>query len=248
MDMRDACRIAWNELKHKYIALLANVLFSALIGFFLAHDMVRVLAGDERGSMQPGVSFPVDLWLIAVVPALGALAFSREYISFGYLVSEEPFLKRLRFFRMWAIPLKVVAWSRILYMMMCLGTSLLVFVGVFVASSWSALLGVLSVAEYAAFVFVWVGYAFAVSGINPYLEFGTNGKAILIGSFTGLLLIVVAILTFYSHFGQPVYLWVFELARRNPPAAMILSVFMAVLGVAAFYRALMYRLARKDLP
>ncbi|KPV60217.1 hypothetical protein QJ48_06815 [Paenibacillus sp. A3] len=246
--MRDACRIAWNELKHKYIALLANVLFSALIGFFLAHDMVRALVGDERGSMQPGVSFPVDLWLIAVVPTLGALAFSREYLSFSYLVSEEPFLKRLRFFRMWAIPPKVIAWSRMLYMMMCLGTSLLVFVSVFVASSWSALLGKLSVAEYAAFVFVWIGYAFAVSGINPYLEFGTNGKAILIGAFTGLPLIVAAILTFYSHFGQPVYLWVFEWARGNPPVAMILSVLVAVLGVAGFYRALIYRLARKDLP
>ncbi|MGF9914252.1 hypothetical protein ABEX47_21685 [Paenibacillus ehimensis] len=245
MELRDACRIAWNELKHRYIALLANVLFSALIGFFLAHDMVRTLAG---GSMQPGVSFPVDLWLIAVVPTLGALAFSREYISFSYLVSEEPFLKRLRFFRMWAIPLKVVAWSRMLYMTMCLGISLLVLVSVFVTVSGPALLGVLSVAEYAAFVFVWVGYAFAVGSINPYLEFGTTGKAILIGSFPAVLLIIAGVLMFYLHFKQPVYLWVFELARGNPPAAMILSVLIAVLGVLGFHRALVYRLARKDLP
>ncbi len=248
MELRAACRIAWNELKHRYIALLANVLFSALIGFVLAHDMVRVLGGDERGSMQPGVSFPVDLWLIAVVPALGVLAFSREYISFGYLMSEEPFLKRLRFYRMWAIPLKVVAWSRMLYMLMCLGISLLACVSVFVAFSGPALLGLLSVEEYAAFVLVWVGYAFAVSGINPYLEFGTNGKAILIGSFAALFLIIAGVVMFYLYFGKSVYFWVLELVRGNPPAAMILSVLMAVLGVAGFQRALIYRLARKDLP
>ncbi|RXZ81679.1 hypothetical protein EBB07_13560 [Paenibacillaceae bacterium] len=243
--MHYAFRMAWSELKYKYVSLLMTVLFSCLIGYLCAEAVKAAMLGNLSASDHYKRYF-ADFLLIAISPSLGALSFSREYMSWTTM-ADEPFMRRLRFFRMWAIPVNVIAWSRIIYMLICFGAALVSFLAVFVTISWPTLAELWSPAEYASYLLVWIGYAVALNGINPFIEYGSNGKVVFLGTTSMILISFGAIYLLHRLLGKPIYVWVIEIVKVNPFWPAVISIVVGLLGLLFFQRALANKLTKRDL-
>ena len=246
--MRDALYLAYKEVRSKLVVLAFSIVPCGLIGYLLGQHFNYVVAMGER----PQAAFfalvhPMDFMLIAILPVFGTMSFSKDYWQWS-TITEEPFLKRLRFYRMWAIPLRVIVWSRIMHVMLCLCTAMAAFALVFVWSSWQAMSATASPLGYVAFLTVLTGYAASMSGINPYVEFGMNGRAVFISSF------VIALSGFSLAclcrflLDEPLFMTVYKLAEARPFWTIAVSIVWGALGVMLFQRALLHRLRRKDLP
>jgi hypothetical protein len=245
--LRDAWPIAWYEFKQRYLSLAMNMFASVLIALVAVEALMRF----ERDDLSPDnvLTFlnVADLLLLAALPALGALSFSREYMSWNSL-TDEPFLKRLRFYRMWAIPLPVIAWSRMLYMLLCFVVSMTVFVIVFVAVGWTVLSDTRPIAHLLSFALVWTGYAAAICGLHPFLEYGAKAKMIHVVSIGMVVVIIGADLLLNYLLNKPVILQVLDMVNRNPFWPAAISLCAGVIGIIAFQRGLVRRLERIDLP
>ncbi|MEK8127190.1 hypothetical protein WMW72_04610 [Paenibacillus filicis] len=249
--MRYALRMAWSELLHKPVAVLLTALFSGFMGYACGLSAAVSLGGKFPGFNSErifhlGLFYP-DFLLLAVLPALGTLTFSKEYWSWT-MFNDEPFLKRLQFYRMWAIPVKVIAWSRMLHMLLCLGAALLCFLSLFIWGSWPVLSSQISILEYTAYLFVWVCYAVALNGINPFMEFGSNGKIVTIASLVALPVVFIVINGAHLMMGMPLYVWLMDVVRAHLFGSIAVALAGSCLGLWLFQQALVYKLSRRNLP
>lgn len=245
--LRDAWPIAWYEFKQRYLSLAMNVFASVLIALVTVEALMRFERGDISEYTALTFLNVADLLLLAALPALGALSFSREYMSWNSL-TDEPFLKRLRFYRMWAIPLSVIAWSRMLYMLLCFAISMIVFLAVFVAVGCTVLSDTWPLVDLLSFALVWIGYAAAISGLNPFLEYGAKARMIHVVSIGMVVVIMGADLLLSYLLNKPVFLAVIDMVTMNPFLPAAISICAGVIGIVGFQRGLVRRLERIDLP
>lgn len=244
--MRQAFQIAWSELKPKSASLLATFLMPAMIGYLFGQSVVQTV----HGQMEPrlfNLFYSADLVIMAVLPALGTLYFSKEYMSWSML-SDEPFLKKLKFYRMWAIPLRVVVWSRMINMLICLVGGIIGFVALFVATSWPAVSQHWDLGTYLCYLSVWLGYAVAMNGMNPYMEFALSGRRLLFVTFAAVIAFVVLVSLAQWLLGMPIYVWVMEVVEQAPVRTAGLSLVAGFAGLWLFKSILTSRLTHRDLP
>lgn len=246
--MRDALYLAYKEVRSRLAVLAFSAALCGLIGYVLGqHFHYIVSSGEQAQTAFFSLVYPMDFLLIAILPTFGMLAFSKDYWSWS-TITEEPFLKRLRFYRMWAIPLRVIVWSRIWHVLLCLGAAMTAFAIVFIWSSWPAMSATASFAGYCAFLVALTSYAAASGALNPYVEFGMNGKAVFISSFILALSGFALACLFRFWLGEPLFLAVYRLAESHPLRTIAVSILCGALGVMLIQRALLRRLRRKDLP
>ncbi|PYI55755.1 hypothetical protein [Paenibacillus flagellatus] len=243
--MRSACRIAWFELKGRLVPLVLTSLMAAVNGYMLGSEITAYLSGAGTKPIFFSSFYAMDWMLVAVLPLLGTIPFTKEYLSWSSFM-DEPFLKRLRFYRMWAIPLGVVAWSRIVYALVCLAASQLGFVAALAVSGWSAMTEYGNVWTLVSYALVWFGYSAALCGINPYLESGTNAKIVLAGTFGILVLSAGAAAAFRLLLGEPLFVWLLRAVRADAFVPAALAVAAGIAGLLLFRLALGRRLARNE--
>lgn len=236
--------VAKIELKHKWLSLLATFIMSMMIGYFTGSMLLLQLRFEEPMEFF-GLFNVIDYVLIGILPFLGALFFSKEYLSLEVLMTNSAFLKRLQFYRMWAIPAEVIARSRMIYVLCCLAVSLS---GFFITFIWASGAGYWEQwgAGYVAFIVVLVAYATALSGLNPLFEFSRLGKTILLGQL-GFLAVIVSLLVLANHVtDQPLYYWIFTIGAGHPWLVALGAMAMAGMGIFIFERVLRERLRGKD--
>lgn len=243
--MQSAWSMAWNELKHKPIALAMNGIVSGLFGLALGAIMLGQIhfQADINGL---NLFFSIDVLIIMILPFLGSLYLSKEYFAFNTMVSNEPFVKRLQFYRMWAIPLQTIAWSRMFYMMICLAVSFIGFLLTFITITWSAYSQLWGIGNYVIFIIVLISYAVALGGLTPYFEFAAKGSRILIGQTLYMLLALFLAIVSNILTERPLHLWTIQFADSYPWLVAGIAIFTAVFGVIWFQRLLVIGLQRKE--
>ena len=243
--MQFAWWMAWNELKHKPVALVLNGIVSAFVGALFGLILLSEIYFEIQ-SKAFNLFFSMDFLIIAIMPLLGSLYLSKEYLSFHTMVSNKPFMKRLQFYRMWAIPLKTIAWSRMFYMIICLVVALIGFIGAFVVVTWSTYSELWGSQSYLIFIIVLTSYAVALSGMNPYLEFVIKGKTILIGQTLYMLLAIIFVIGLNILTERPLHSWVVDIASNHPWIVSGIAVLTAAAGILLFQRLLVSGLKRKE--
>ncbi|WP_010274904.1 hypothetical protein [Paenibacillus senegalensis] len=244
MPLKSSWQLVINELKPNYLALLGNVLLTACFGYILGQVMVEAVNGRQLHKVF-NIVYPGDMFTFLWLPAIGTLFVSKEYLSWSML-TDDPFLKKMKFYRMWAIPLHVVVWGRILNMLVCLIASFIGFAAVFTLASWPELSGQLSLSAYTSYILVLFGYTAALAGINPYLEFAFNGKALLVATLVymagGIALLAIGA----GLLGRPIYTLAVEWASAYPVVSACAALVAAGIGIGFFKWLLNRRLRRMD--
>ncbi|WP_154666009.1 hypothetical protein [Paenibacillus pinihumi] len=243
--LRYAFIMAWNELKPRLYSLLLTVLFAIMLGYVCGGAVAAAIEGRMLAKDLYN-TFYTDLLLLAMPATLGALSFSKEYLSWSTL-TDDPFLKRLSFYRMWAIPVKVISWSRMIHMLICFTATMTGFMIMFIQTSWPVFSEFVSLWGYITYLLMLVGYALAINGIHPLFEFGTKGITLVIVS-AGTIVLLIGVAFLLQHvLGKPVYVAMMELVQHNLfwPAALALIAGFA--GVWIFQWSLTKRLLKRDL-
>ena len=243
--MQSAWSMAWNELKHKPIALAMNGIVSGLFGLALGGMLLGQIyfRADINGL---NLLLSIDVLIVMILPFLGSLYLSREYFAFNTMVSNEPFVKRLQFYRMWAIPLQTIAWSRMFYMMICLAVSFIGFLLTFITITWSSYSQLWGIGNYVIFIIVLISFAVALGGLTPYFEFAAKGNKILIGQTLYMLLALFLAIMSNVLTKRPLHLWIIQLTDSYSWIVAGIAVSIAVLGIILFQRLLVSGLQRKE--
>ena len=135
-----------------------------------------------------------------------------------------------------------------LYMLLSFAVSMLVFITVFVAVGWTVLSDTRPLGDLISFALVWIGYAAAISGLHPFLEYGAKVRMIHFVSI-GMVVIILAVdLLLNMVLNKPVYLGVLDMVTTNPFWPAAISMCAGVIGIIGFQRGLVRRLKRIDLP
>ncbi|MBJ6360162.1 hypothetical protein ACFOQM_02375 [Paenibacillus sp. GCM10012307] len=243
-DMRYALVMALNELKPRLYALLLTVLFSAMLGYICGKSVATAIEG-RMAIADLYTTFYPDLVLLAMLPTLGALSVSKEYLSWSML-ADEPFLKRLSFYRMWPIPVKVVAWSRMFHMLICFAATMTAFLYMFVQVSWPAFSELINIWQYIVYLLMWVGYALAINGIHPFFEFGAKGTTLAVVAMVIIVLMVGLVSLLHYALGKPIYVSMIEAVQHSLVLPSVISILVGLIGVGVFQQSLTRRLLKRD--
>ncbi|MFS0725373.1 hypothetical protein [Paenibacillus sp. 1P07SE] len=239
-------KLTWNEFKARIVTLILTFIVSSLVGWMFGSHVARAVTEQQIGSTDwLQLISPLDFVLLALLPWLGSQTFTKEYMfwSTGF---DEPYLKRLRFYRMWAIPTDVIAWSRVLHMLICFAVAMIGFCSMFLFASLPDLGNLWSAGDYAVFLMLWIGFALIFNALNPYLEFGFSGKAVLLYSLVFVISLFAIIAWATYALQQPIYSWTIAASADHPwlgPAVLAIGAG----NVLLIQRLLARRLTRKGL-
>ena len=96
------------------------------------------------------------------------------------------------------------------------------------------------------FLMLWIGFALIFNALNPYFEFGTSGKVVLLYSLVFIIAVfsIIAWMTYVLQ--QPIYSWTVEIVAAHPwIGPTVLAVGAG--NVLLIRRLLAKRLTRKEL-
>lgn len=170
---------------------------------------------------------------------------SKPYLSYR-AAKENPYTKRLALLRSLPIPVSVLSLSRTIFMIMTLMTMSVAYYLAITVALPNGFFETVSITEYLLFILFWFGYALALAGMNPFMEYGTNGKILHTIPFVFLALLFAAAFFVYPHFDQGIVSWSFGLIREYGIGAVLLSLFAGVVGCFLWNRLLTIRLAKRD--
>lgn len=243
--MQQAFWLARKELKYNWVGLLFTILmtiFFATLSATLLEQAARHLFGSDVTFYNKVL---IDIMFVAMTPCLGAIFMSRPYLNFE-TVKEDPFSKRMAFYRTLPIPVATLGLSRTLFSLITLGILSIVFYGTIAIFASFTLYQYISPVEFIIFIFVWFGYALALSGINPFIEYGTNGKMLHLSPLFILAIFVIVLLSFYSYVGYGIVEWVLLLIRDYGWMIAFISFLIGISGCYLWSKLLTVRLKKRD--
>ncbi|WP_156288927.1 hypothetical protein [Oceanobacillus salinisoli] len=245
---QDAFWLAKKELKHHWSAIALSLLFTVFVGgstgMLLADSAVKMFE-DHATSYN---CFLLDLIFLGLTPAFATIFMAKPYLTLQ-TIKEDPYSKRMAFLRSLPIPVNVLAFSRTIVMFIIL----LIMSSAFYLSIVFVLIGMsstfydfISTGEFLIFIFIWFGYALAVGGINPFIEYGTNGKVLHLFPFIFFGLFLIFILNFYNYTGQGVVEMILYYTKNAGWPLAILSLVMGGFGCYIWNKLLTIRLKKRD--
>lgn len=242
---KQAMWLAKKELKYQWIAFLLTVIVTIVFALFtstLLDQAARKLFGEETMYYN---FILLDILFVAMTPSLAAIYISKPYLNIQ-AVKDDPFSKRMAFLRSLPISVSVLALSRTLIML----TTLLVMSVAFYITITIALpdtfFSLISLKEYGIFVLFWFGYALAIGGVNPFIEFGTNGKILHLNPFISIVIFLVVVLNFYHFVGQGVVEWVITLVKIHGLPFAVYALLIGAIGSYGWNILLLLRLKKRD--
>lgn len=237
--------LAKKELKSQWVGIaltLVVTIFFALITATLLDQSVRKLFGTEATFYNHTL---LDIIFIVLTPSFAAIFMSRPYLNFQ-AIKDDPYSKRMALFRSLPIPLKTLSLSRTLIMVV----TLIIMSSAFYITVTFALpdhfFQFLTPREYLIFILFWFGYALVVGGINPFIEYGTNGKVLHIVPWVFIVGFLITVFIFYNLVGQGIVETVLILIKNHGWPLAVLSLFVGVIGSYVWNKLLTIRLARRD--
>ncbi|WP_332632060.1 hypothetical protein [Halalkalibacter flavus] len=233
------------DLRYNWRGVVFTIIAVVFFGFFTTiflEQAARALFGDGVMYYNHVV---LDIFFVAILPSLAAIFMSGPYLSFQ-TIKDDPFTKRMAFLRTLPIPVELLALSRTLLMLITLFMMSLAFYGTIVTQLPDRFYSYVTLNELFIFILVWFGYSLALGGMNPFIEYGTNGKilhllpflwiAIMIGLFVGFRLVVGHSIVEFSLLLVKDYGWIIA----------IISIAIGVVGCYLWHKLLTYRLGKRD--
>lgn len=242
-----AVKLAWTEFKQRWVLIIGTIAVAWLIGHLLGRSNSHALVYGlhSEGVLYNG--FMTDLIILLILPNLSVLFAGKEYWSWSTLASE-PFLTRMRFYRMWPMPLEAIVWSRVIFMLICLLLGMTSFIAAFTYGGWTTFAEVWSPGAYCTYLMFLTGYALAMSGGNVYMEFAISAKLVFMSWLVSILIGGLAVSVLHVAFDQPMYIGLMDMAGRYPLWSGFIALLLGAAGLYLFKRALLRRLRRMDLP
>ncbi|TCT23407.1 hypothetical protein EDD68_107121 [Melghiribacillus thermohalophilus] len=241
---KDAMWLVKKEYQYQWRALVASFTASLLIGLFVG----IVLAGSsDRGFDDLSIDmnhFMADLIIFGMVPGFGTFFMARPYLSYRN-AKENPYGRRMAVLRSLPIPVSVLSLSRMILMVTTLLIMSAAFMGMIGVALFIMTNSHFSTDEFFIFALTWFGFALAVGGINPCIEYGMTGKMIHIIPFIyiGLLVIIELILKVY---GIGIVETVFQSANHIGWPLAFLSIVFGALCLVGWNQLLKKRLVNRD--
>lgn len=213
--LKDAIWLAKQDFKYYWIAVIltfvVSILFGGAVGLILSKSGNFVF---EINTIT-GNRFVLDFIFIGMAPSFATIFMSRPYLSYR-VAKHDPFGKRMAVLRTLPIPVSVLALSRTVLMLSTLFLMSLGFYGTMATVIFflDGFFGVMTAGEFIEFMFVWLGFMLALGGMNPFIEYGTNGRVLHILPLVFVILIIIGITTFYSSTGQGIVEKSLDLVRN----------------------------------
>ncbi|MCT8136737.1 hypothetical protein H1D32_02595 [Anaerobacillus sp. CMMVII] len=243
--LKQAFWLAKRELKNNWIAffftMIATVLFAGFTTLLL-DQLARSLFGTEAILYN---DLLLDIMFVAITPSLAAIFMSGPYLSFR-TVTEDPFNKRMALLRSLPIPLKTLALSRTLMMLLTLLVMSTVFYTTIVFALPTHFYELITRSELLIFILFWFGYTLALGGINPFIEYGTNGKILHLTPFILLVVIFITMVIYRSIFEYSIVEMSFLFVKDYRWNLVTISLIVGVVGCWTWNRLLAMRLQKKD--
>jgi hypothetical protein len=243
--MKDAWWLARKEL-HFYkvplgFSVIVTIFFAAMTSWSLEQSILNVFHPET--AMDKFIF--VDIMFVLITPALGAIFMSGPYLTFRTM-KEDPFSKRMAFFRSLPIPVNVLSLSRTMIMLITLFLLTFAFYTTITIVLHDLIFDYLTVGEYLSFILMWLGYAAALGGFNPYVEYGTNGKVLHVIPYVLIILLACVSLLFYKMVDKGIVESSVLLAIDIGWPIALLFVFIGIAGSVIWNTLLTKRLAKRD--
>lgn len=246
-NMSQALWLALTELRKRWIGFSAGIVFAVFLGLMTGALLNGYLNDPEKANLN---DLLVDYLLVGVLPALGIVGFSREYLSWSSL-REDPFLKRLGFLRMWPIPLSVIVWSRLIHSLINYVAGTFAMFAAMTTVGWTGYVSQWGLPLYGFFLLFWFGYGLALSGLFTCLESGIRFKTYTVISFA-LVFVLFGGLFFWHvtawNQGRAVFEGVLHLIQAHEVLPVLAVCLVAVVFVGLWKKVMTRRIARVDLP
>ncbi|WP_456274794.1 hypothetical protein [Bacillus sp. AK031] len=243
--IKDAWWLARKELFFHKIPLgfsvLVTIFFAVMTSFSLEQSIENV-AYPETAEDQ---FFFIDFVFVLITPGLAAIFMSGPYLSFRSM-KEDPFSKRMAFLRSLPIPVHVLSLSRTIMMIITLFILSLAFYTTITIALHDQLFDYLTLKEYLTFIGMWLGYAAAIGGFNPYIEYGTNGKVLHSVPYVLIVLIIFLSFLFYKVVKQGIVESTILLSMNQGWPIASLFLIIGIAGIVLWNILLTKRLARRD--
>ncbi|WP_096200199.1 hypothetical protein [Bacillus sp. FJAT-45350] len=243
--LQQAFWLAKKELKSQWGAIaltLVVTIFFALLSATLLDQSVRKLFGTETTFYNHTL---LDIIFLVLTPSFAAVYMSRPYLNIQ-TIKDDPFSKRMALFRSLPIPVTTLSLSRTLLMVVTLIIMSFAFYLTITISLPSNFFELMTTVEYLIFILFWLGYALAIGGINPFIEYGTNGKVLHLVPWVFIVVFLITIFIFYNLVGQGIVETVLVLIKSHGWPLAAISLFVGVCGSFIWNKLLTIRLSRRD--
>lgn len=234
-----------NEIKTQWVAIaltVAATIVIALITSIFFEQSYRNLFGGDRTYDRYAI---LDMFFLLITPSFGAIFMSRPYLTFQ-TIKEDPFSKRMALFRSLPIPVTTLSLSRILLMLVILFMMSFTFYLTITIALPSEFFEHVTTLEYLVFILFWFGYSLTIAGINPFIEFGTNGKILHLVPWILVVAFFVMLFTYYNQVEQGIVETILILTKNYGWPLALTSIFVGVCATFVWNKLLIFRLRRRD--
>lgn len=195
--LQQAFWLAKKEIKYHWLSLLLTLLvtifFAFMISVLLDQSVKKVFGTD----MMHYNFILLDILFVLFTISLGANFMSGPYLSLR-AIKEDPFSKRMAMLRTLPIPVPVLALSRTLMMFMILLVMSIVFFSTLALSLPDPFFQHIDSADFVVFILFWFGCSLGIGGMNPFIEYGTNGKVLHLTPYIFFVILAATFTTFYQ--------------------------------------------------
>ncbi|MFC0470811.1 hypothetical protein ACFFHM_09975 [Halalkalibacter kiskunsagensis] len=243
--VQQALWLAKKELRSNWVPLIFTAIvtvFFALFSIVLLEQASRKLFGTETMYYN---DFLLDIMFVGLTPSLAAIFMQGPYLSFR-TVTEDTFSKRMALLRSLPIPVNVLALSRTFTMLATLLIMSSIFYIVIVIGLSNSFFQFLSTTELMMFILIWFGYSLALGGVNPFIEYGTNGKILHLTPFIFLGAFITTMIIFRQIFEHSIVEWSLLLVKDYGWMIALISVVIGFIGCYVWNTLLKYRLDKRD--
>ncbi|SET53670.1 hypothetical protein SAMN05421676_105225 [Salinibacillus kushneri] len=246
--VKDAVWLAAKEYKQHFIPVIFTFLASIVLGLIIGSYLAKPDHFIIKFNATPLTPFVIDFILIGTAPAFSTLFMSKPYLSYNS-AKHNPYVKRMAVLRSLPIRLSVLALSRTIFMLMTLLTMSIAYLGTiaFIVITFpDHFFQLLTAGEFFTFIIVWFGFILTIGGMNPYIEYGTNGKTLHFMPFIYIGILFMVEIMFYQFFNQGILEIISELVEKIGWPIGALSIIIGIIGCYGWNKLLEYRLANKD--
>ena len=243
--VKDAWWLAKKELQFNKIPLAFSMLVTIFFGAMASLEFTQTIQNVVNPESAKDNFLFIDILFVLVTPALAAIFMASPYLSYR-AIKEDPFSKRMAFYRSLPIPVEALALSRMMVMVVTLLMLSFVFYGTIILATYDQLFELVTIKEFAIFITIWLGYALTLGGMNPYIEYGTNGKVLHLFPYIFFTIVGVGAFLIYFILGIGIVETTLSLSINIGWSISLFFLIIGLLGFSFWNSLLTKRLSTKD--
>lgn len=245
MMWKQAFWLAKKEWKYQSLAFVITLVAVVFLGGISSLLLEGSVSNVYGWGSQPSSTFLVDFIFIGLAPAFASVFMSQPYMSY-HTIKDDPLTKRMALLRALPIPVSVIALSRTIFMLVTLVVMSVAFHSTITLLLPDVFFEWISRNEYMMFILVWFGFALALGGMNPLIEYGTSGKFLHIFPFVYMSFFIGVTIFIYLVFDQGMVETVLYLVRDLGGILVLISLLIGGVGCYGWNSFLANRLRNKD--